>query len=133
LSVGFVTVGEWVVVVADPRAAAVVVVAPFTAVVVVVAPFAGAVVGTVVVVVVGSTKGVVSPLSEAWVAVGVAERFVQLRAASQLCMAVAAGVPVRGWGSPPRMVAGRKVDPRMWRPSTVMRSTPLSVSGAVSS
>jgi hypothetical protein len=128
LSVGSVTLGlEVVVVVVDPPVA-----------VVVVAPFAGAVVAVVgaivvVVVVVGRTKGVVSPLSEAWVAVGVNERLVQLRAANQLCMAAAAGVPVRGWGSPARMVAGRQVDPRMWRPSTVMRSVPLSVSGAVSS
>ncbi len=91
-------------------------------------PVAG---GAVVVVVVGRAKGVVSPFSEVREAVGAAERLVQLRAASQLCMALAAGAPVRGWGSPLTMVAGRKVNPRTWRPSTVKRSVPLSVSGAV--
>ena len=76
--------------------------------VVVVVPAAAAV---VVVVVVGATKGDVSPFSEAWLAVGVAERFVQLCAAFQLWRAVAAGVPVRGWGNPDTMVAGRHVAP----------------------
>ena len=66
-------------------------------------------VGAVVVVVVGATKGEVSPFSEAWLTVGAAERSVQLWAAFQLCRAVAAGVPVSGWGSPPTMVAGRHV------------------------
>ena len=70
------------VVAADPPAA-VVVVAPLPG-----APLPGAVVVgavvVVVVVVVGRTKGVVSPVSVAWVAVGVAERLVQLRAANQL-------------------------------------------------
>ena len=62
-----------------------------------------------VVVVVGATKGEVSPLSEAWLTVGVAERFVQLSAAVQLWSAVVAGVPVSGWGNPDTMVAGRHV------------------------
>ena len=83
------------------------------------------------VVVVGPTKGEVSPFSDAWVAVGVAERLVQLCAAFQLCSAVAAGVPVRGCGSPATMVAGRQVAEMMWRPMAVTSSEPLLVSGAV--
>ena len=55
-------------------------------------PGPGAVV--VVVVGVGATNGIVSPLSEAWLVVGVADRFVQLRAAFQLCSAAAAGEPM---------------------------------------
>jgi hypothetical protein len=108
-------------------AAAVVVVVAAGAVVVVAA---GAV---VVVVVVGTTKGFVSPLAEAWLMVGVADKLVQLRAASQFCSAVAAGVPDRGCGSPATMVAGRNVAETMCRPTAVTRSDPLSVSGAVSS
>ena len=56
-----------------------------------------------------------------------------LRAAFQLWTAVVAGVPVNGWGRPLRIVAGRQTAPVMWRPSAVMTSDPLSVSGAVSS
>jgi hypothetical protein len=135
LSVGPVTSGEVVVVLA---AGEVVVVAGAVGVVAVV-PGTGELVvvpGTgelVVVVVGGRTKDAVSPSTVARLAVGVADRSVQLRAAFQDCRAAAAGVPVRGCGSPLTMVAGRKVDPRTRRPSTVMRSTPLSVSGAVSS
>ena len=106
----------------------VVVVAAATVVVVAVA---GVVV--VVVVVVGATNGFVSPPSEARLAVGVADRFVQLSAASQLWSAVAAGVPLRGWGRPLTIVAGRKVVETICRPTAVTMSDPLSVSGAVSS
>ena len=103
MSVGCVVAGGLVVVVVAFDLVEVVVVlddVPFVAVVVA---------GAVVVVVVGATKGEVSPLSEAWLTVGAAERLVQLWAAFQLCRAVAAGVPVSGWGSPPTMVAGRQV------------------------
>ena len=100
--------------------------------IVVVAP-AGAVDVVVVVVVVGVTKGVVSPGSVARLAVGVAERFAEASAAFQACRAVAAGVPLRGCGSPSTMVAGRKIAEVMCRPTAVTRSDPLSVSGAVSS
>lgn len=87
----------------------------------------------VVVVVVGATKGEVSPLSDAWLLLGVGDRFVQLRAAFQLWSAVAAGVPLRGWGRPPTMMAGRNVAETICRPTAVMSSEPLSVSGTVSS
>jgi hypothetical protein len=106
LSVGCVVVGGLVVVVVVVFDVIVVVVfddVPCVVVVVVV------VVGAVVVVVVGATKGEVSPFSEAWLTVGASERLVQLWAAFQLCRAVAAGVPVSGWGSPATMVAGRQV------------------------
>ena len=93
----------------------------------------GAAVVVVVVVVGGATKGEVSPLSDAWLRLGVADRFVQLRAAFQLWSAVAAAAPLKGWGSPPTMMAGRKVAETMCRPTAVMSSEPLSVSGTVSS
>jgi hypothetical protein len=115
LSVGLVVVGCAGDVVVVCFGVVVDVVVVVDALVVVVVDFDGeplvVVVGAVVVVVVvvGATKGEVSPLSEAWLLVGVAERLVQLRAASQLCRAVVAGVPVRGWGSPETMVAGRQV------------------------
>ena len=68
------------------------------------------VLGAVVVVVVGgATNRTVSPVTVAAVAEGVRVRLVQLRAWFQLCSAVAAAVPVRGWGTPARMVAGRNV------------------------
>ena len=70
-----------------------------------------AVPGAVVVVVAGgATKGAVSPVMVAALVDGVAARLVHFRAWFQLCSAVAAAVPVRGWGSPARMVAGRNVD-----------------------
>ena len=110
MSVGCVVVGGLVVVVVVCFAAVVVV---FDLIVVVVfddVPFVVVVVvGAVVVVVVGATNGEVSPFSEAWLTVGAAERLAQLWAAFQLCRAVAAGVPVSGWGSPATMVAGRQV------------------------
>ena len=109
----------------------VVVVVVVAAATVVVVAVAGVVV--VVVVVVGATNGFVSPPSEARLAVGVADRFVQLSAASQLWSAVAAGVPLRGWGRPLTIVAGRKVVETICRPTAVTMSDPLSVSGAVSS
>jgi hypothetical protein len=121
-----------VVVALDDGGAVEVVVVVVAAGVVVVVALAGAVV-VVVVVVGGVTNGVVSPRSVAWLAVGVADRFVELCAAFQLCRAVAAGVPLRGCGSPSTMVAGRKVAETMCRPTAVTRSDPLSVSGAVSS
>jgi hypothetical protein len=123
LSVGAVVV-DWgilvVVVVVVDRVAVVVVVlladpVPVEAlvgvVVVVAAPLPDVpVLGAVVVVVVGgATKGTVSPTREAALLDGVGARLVQLLAWFQLANAVAAGVPVRGWGSPARIVAGRKV------------------------
>jgi hypothetical protein len=92
-------------------------------------------VGDVVVVagVVGATNGTVSPRMVARMFVGVVDRLVQLRAAFQLAMAVVAGAPVSGCGTPLRIVAGRQTAPLMWRPCAVMMSVPLSVSGAVSS
>jgi hypothetical protein len=90
----------------------------------------GAVFG-VVVVVVGRTNGFVSPLSEARLVVGAAVKLVQLCAAFQLWIAVAAGVPVRGWGRPETMVAGRHVAELICRPVAVTWSDPLLVSGAV--
>ena len=81
----------------------------------------------------GATKGTVSPLMVATVGVGVGDRLVQLRAAFQLETAAVAGVPVSGWGTPSRMVAGRQTAPVMWRPCAVTTRVPLSVSGAVSS
>ena len=147
LSVGCVTVG-WVVlvlVVVDVSvgrgAVVVVLVVLLVAVVAVVAVvlvvlLVGVPVGAgavVVVVVVGATKGEVSPLSDAWLLLGVGDRFVQLRAAFQLWSAVAAGVPLRGWGRPPTMMAGRNVAETICRPTAVMSSEPLSVSGTVSS
>lgn len=90
-----------------------------------------AVVGAVVVVVVvGETKGAVSPASVAWLAAGAAERPVQPRAAAQLFIAVCAAVPVRGWGNPLTSVAGRKTAAVIFRPIAVISSDPLSVSGA---
>ena len=83
MSVGAVVVGWGAVVVV------VVVVAGLAPVV----PVLGAV---VVVVVGGATNGVVSPVIEAELADGVAERLVQLRAPFQLCTAAAAGAPVSG-------------------------------------
>ena len=104
---------------------------PLVVVVVVVAPELGVVV--VVAVAGGATKATVSPCIVAALVEGAADRPVQLRAAVQLWSAVAAGVPLRGWGSPARIVAGRNTTPVMWRPSAVMMREPLSVSGAVSS
>lgn len=101
-------------------------------VVVVAVPEPGPVV-VVVVVVGGATKATVSPLMVAVLAEGVADNPVQPRAEFQLWSAAAAGAPLRGWGSPARIVAGRNATPVMWRPSAVMMREPLSVSGAVSS
>ena len=64
----------------------------------------------------GATKGTVSPRMVVRLVDGVADRLVQLRAAFQLWTAVVAGVPVSGWGTPSRMVAGRQTAPVMWRP-----------------
>ena len=64
----------------------------------------------------GATKGTDSARMVATLVEGVAARFVQLRAEFQLCKAVCAGAPVRGWGRPLRMVAGRKATPVTWRP-----------------
>jgi hypothetical protein len=89
------------------------------------------VLGAVVVVVGGATKGTVSPTMEAALLEGLGARLVQLRAWFQLANAVAAGVPVRGWGSPARIVAGRKVGAVMWRPTAVRSRAPLAVSGGV--
>lgn len=100
-------------------------------VVVAVEPVAGVVVLVVVVVVVGATKGESSPRASARLEDGVAARFVQLRAAFHDETAAVAGEPLRGWGSPPRMVAGRKVTDVMCRPMAVRMSDPLLVSGAV--
>lgn len=132
LSVGLVVVVGGLVVVVVCLAVVVVV---FGAVVVVVCDDPAVLVvvdgAVVVVVVVGSTNGLVSPFSEARLAAGAAARPVQLCAAVQLCSAVVAGVPVRGWGSPATMVAGRHVAETMCRPVAVMTSEPLLVSGAV--
>jgi hypothetical protein len=106
---------------------------PLVVVVVVVAPELGVVVVVAVAVAGGATKATVSPCIVAALVEGAADRPVQLRAAVQLWSAVAAGVPLRGWGSPARIVAGRNTTPVMWRPSAVMMREPLSVSGAVSS
>lgn len=133
MSVGAVVVGG--VVVVD-----VVVAAPAGALVVVemeeeeVAPVAtGAVVVAAVVPpgAVGAMKGDVSPLSEARLVVGVLAKLVQLRAEFHVCSAVAAGAPVRGCGSPAKMVAGRKVAAVILRPTAVMMREPLDVSGAL--
>src|SRR5581483_2556927 len=83
------------------------------------------------VVVGGAVKVCVSPASEVRLVDGVALRLVQLRAVSQLLTAFVSGVPVRGCGSPARMVAGRQVAPVICRPTTVRMSEPLEVSGAV--
>jgi hypothetical protein len=116
----------------DPDLSVVVVVAPEPgAVVVVVAADPGAVV--VVVVAGGATKATVSPRMVAALVEGVADSPVHPRAAFQLWSAVAAGVPLRGWGSPARIVAGRNTTPVMWRPSAVRMREPLLVSGAASS
>ena len=56
----------------------------------------------------GATKGTVSPRMVARLAVGVAERLVQLRAAFQLWTAVVAGAPVSGWGTPLRSWRGAR-------------------------
>lgn len=89
-----------------------------------------AVVGAVVVVVVGrATKGAVSPATVARLAAGAAERPVQPRAASQLATAVCAAVPVRGWGNPLTSVAGRKTAVTIFRPMAVTNNDPLSDSG----
>ena len=108
---------------------AVVVVTFDVLVVVVVTPVLAAVV--VVVGAVGVTKGMVSPASVAVEVVGAANKLVQDRAATQLCWAVASGVPVSGSGSPSTTVAGRKAAEVMCRPSAVRTRAPLSVSGAV--
>ena len=91
--------------------------------------------GVVVVVTVAgaATNGSVSARMVATLDDGVAERFVQPRAAVQLAVAAVAGAPVKGCGTPARMVAGRKVTEVMWRPTAVTRSEPLEVSGGVSS
>jgi hypothetical protein len=115
--------GEVVVVVADPL--------PVVPVLVAVVVVAGAVV--VVVVVGGATKGTVSPARDATLREGAAARLVQLRAWFQFATAAVAGEPVRGWGRPARIVAGRNVASVMWRPTAVRTSAPLDVSGAVSS
>ena len=81
----------------------------------------------------GATNGTVSPRSVVRLVVWVAERLVHPRAAFQFWTADAAAVPVNGWGRPLRIVAGRQTASVMWRPSAVMTSAPLSVSGAVSS
>ena len=90
--------------------------------------------GLVVVVVVagvgGATNGTVSPCSVVRLVEGPAVRLVQARAAFQLWIAAAAGAPVSGWGRPATIVAGRQTTPVTWRPSAVMTSDPLSVSGA---
>ena len=111
---------------------------PVVVVDVVVAPEPEPPVVVVVVVVVvaatgGATKATVSPRMVAALAEGVADNPVQPRAAFQLWSAVAAGAPLRGWGSPARIVAGRNTTPVMCRPSAVMMSEPLLVSGASSS
>ena len=131
MSVGVVVVDGGAVVVVEGLGP----VAPvFGDVVVLAAPLAPVVpvFGAVVVVVVGgATNGVVSPVMEAALAEGVAERLVQPRAPFQLCTAAAAGAPVSGWGSPARIVAGRNVAPVMWRPTAVRINAPLEVSGGV--
>lgn len=80
-------------------------------VVVVAAPELGAVV--VVVVVGGATKATVSPCMVAVLVEAAADRPVQPLAAFQLWRAVAAGAPLRGWGRPARIVAGRNTAPVM--------------------
>ena len=81
----------------------------------------------------GATNGTVSPRMVVRLVDGPAARLVQLRAAFQLWTAAVAGVPVSGWGTPSRIVAGRQTAPVMLRPLAVTTSVPLSVSGAVSS
>jgi hypothetical protein len=81
----------------------------------------------------GATKGTVSLRMVVRLVVGVADRLVQLRAAFQLVTAAVAGVPVSGWGTPSRTVAGRHTAPVMCRPWAVTMRVPLSVSGAASS
>jgi len=94
-------------------------------------PVAVPVVAVVVGAAAGATKGAVSLRMVVRLVVGVADRLVQLRAAFQLVTAVVAGVPVSGWGTPSRIVAGRQTAPVMWRPWAVTMRVPLSVSGAV--
>ncbi len=106
---------------------------PGAVVVVVPAPVEVPAVVVVVVVAGGATNGTVSPRIVVRLVVGVAERLVHPRAAFQLWTAAVAAVPVSGWGRPLTIVAGRQTAPVMWRPSAVMTSAPLSVSGAVSS
>lgn len=108
---------------------------PVAAVDVVVPPPFVADEGLVVVVVVadagGATNGTDSPCNVVRLVEGPAVRLVHARAAFQLWTAAAAGAPVRGWGKPATMVAGRQTTWVTWRPSAVMMSAPLSVSGAV--
>lgn len=70
----------------------------------------------VVVVAAGATNGTVSLWELARVRVGDVVRSVQSRAAFQLWSAVAAAVPVSGWGTPEAMVAGCHAALSMWRP-----------------
>jgi hypothetical protein len=79
----------------------------------------------------GATNGFVSPFRLVRVAVGVTDRLVHPLAAFQLWTAAAAGAPVSGCGRPATMVAGRNTAPVMWRPSAVMISEPLFVSGGL--
>jgi hypothetical protein len=144
LSVGDVVVERGAVVVVD-RVVVVVVVAPpdpapeapVAAVEVVVPPPFVEDEGLVVVVAVaaadagGATNGTVSPCNVVRLVEGPAVRLVHARAAFQLWTAAAAGAPVRGWGKPAPMVAGRQTTAVTWRPSAVMMSAPLSVAGAV--
>jgi hypothetical protein len=92
-------------------------------------------VGAVVVVVVaaggGATKGTVSACMVVRLVAGVTLRLVQPRAEFQLWTAAVAAEPLKGWGSPLRMLAGRQTAPVMWRPCAVMINEPLSVSGGV--
>jgi hypothetical protein len=138
LSVGEVVVDAGVVdVVVAPRGRVLDVVVDAAEVVVVALPVLPVpLLGAVVVVVAGAggaTKALVSALSVAVLLEGVTARLVQLRAAFQLWTAAVAGWPVRGWGRPATIVAGRNTALVTWRPSAVRMSAPLSVSGGVSS